>query len=103
MVLHIFIYITITIFIIQLNYLFQGKHNVPNALSCTALYDSYELNKMSIKSTLKKYKGVRRRCDNVGEDNSASFYEDYGHHPTEVKATAFPLKNKIYKKLKVVF
>ena len=54
MVLHIFIYITITIVIIQLNYLFQGKHNVPNALSCTALYDSYELNKMSIKSSLKK-------------------------------------------------
>ncbi|MCB0368247.1 MAG: UDP-N-acetylmuramate--L-alanine ligase, partial [Bdellovibrionales bacterium] len=43
---------------------------------------------------LKKYKGVDRRFQFKGEKNSIKVYDDYGHHPTEVRAVLEAFKEK---------
>lgn len=80
-----------------------GPHNVLNALACIALCDSYGIAKSDIKSALKKYTGAHRRFEFIGNINGASIYDDYGHHPTEIKATAIALKKKTYNQSWVVF
>ena len=80
-----------------------GKHNVSNALACIALCDSYGIERADIKEGLKKYTGASRRFEFVGEFNGAVVYDDYGHHPTEIEATAKAMKNKEFNKSFVVF
>lgn len=80
-----------------------GVHNVLNALACIALCHSYGIEKSDIKSALKKYTGACRRFEYIGQFNGISIYDDYGHHPTEIKATALALKKKTYNHSWVVF
>ena len=80
-----------------------GRHNVLNALACIALCDTYGISKTDIKNAIHKFKGADRRFEFKGMLNGARVYDDYGHHPTEVKATAKALKNKKYNKSWVVF
>ena len=80
-----------------------GAHNVSNALACIALCHSYGIEKEFIKTALKKYTGAHRRFEFVGSFNGVSIYDDYGHHPTEIKATALALKKKTYHHSWVVF
>ena len=80
-----------------------GPHNVFNALACIALCHSYGIEKQDIKSGLKKYTGAHRRFEYKGNFKGASIYDDYGHHPTEIKATALGLKKKTYNNSWVIF
>ena len=80
-----------------------GMHNVLNALGCIALCNEYGLSKEEIKNGLSKFTGVGRRFEFKGKVNNASVYDDYGHHPTEIVATAKALMNKKYNKSWVVF
>ncbi len=80
-----------------------GKHNVLNALACIALCIEYGISKEDIKNGLLKYTGAHRRFEYVGEINGATIYDDYGHHPTEIKAIANAMKNKKFNKSWVVF
>ena len=81
-----------------------GAHNVLNALACIALCDYYGINKELIKSALLKFTGAHRRFEFKGKiDNKASVYDDYGHHPTEIIATAKSLSNKKYNHSWVIF
>lgn len=81
-----------------------GMHNVLNALACISVCHIYGLNKEQIKNGLLKFSGAHRRFEYVGEfGNHVSVYDDYGHHPTEIKATADAMKNKTYNKSWVIF
>ncbi len=80
-----------------------GIHNVSNALACIALCDNYGIDKIDIKSALKKYTGAHRRFEFIGTIHGASIYDDYGHHPTEIKATADSLSKKEFRQSWVVF
>lgn len=80
-----------------------GKHNVLNALACIALCHNYGIEKDNMKTALKKYTGAHRRFEYVGTYKGATVYDDYGHHPTEITATALGLKQKEYNKSWVVF
>ena len=80
-----------------------GMHNVLNSLACIALCTAYGIDKESIKSALSKFTGASRRFEYKGKVNGASIYDDYGHHPTEIIATAKSLMNKKYNKSWVVF
>ena len=80
-----------------------GMHNVLNALGCIALCNEYGLNSADIKNGLAKFTGVGRRFEFKGKVNNASIYDDYGHHPTEIIATAKALMNKKYNESWVVF
>lgn len=80
-----------------------GMHNVLNALACISLCESYGIAKVDIKSALKKYTGAHRRFEYIGQVDGVSIYDDYGHHPTEIRATADALKKKEYHHSWVVF
>ncbi len=80
-----------------------GMHNVLNALGCIALCNEYGIDSQTIKNSLYKFTGVGRRFEFKGKVNGASIYDDYGHHPTEIVATAKALMNKKYNKSWVIF
>lgn len=80
-----------------------GLHNVSNSLACIALCNYYKLPKMNIKEALLTFTGANRRLEFKGTFNGASLFDDYAHHPTEIKATANSIKNKEYNKSWVVF
>lgn len=80
-----------------------GKHNVLNALACISLCDAYGIEKNYMKIALKKFTGADRRFEFKGLVNGAKVYDDYGHHPTEVLATAKALNQKRFNKSWVVF
>ena len=75
-----------------------------NALACIAVCHEYGIEKENIKEALQKYTGAHRRFEYVGSFNKGvSIYDDYGHHPTEILATANALKQKDYRQSWVVF
>ena len=80
-----------------------GMHNVMNALACVAVCQAYGIERESIKNALLKYTGAHRRFEYKGSFNGVNVYDDYGHHPTEIVATANALKQKKYNKSWVVF
>ena len=80
-----------------------GMHNVLNALSCIALCDYYKLSSNVIKIALNNFTNAHRRIEFKGLVNNAKIYDDYGHHPTEIIATAKALMGKKYNKSWVVF
>jgi UDP-N-acetylmuramate--alanine ligase len=51
-----------------------------------------------IRENLPNYKGIKKRFDIVQNDDKCVVIDDYGHHPTEIKATIKPLQE--YKKLR---
>ena len=81
-----------------------GMHNVLNSLACIAVCTEYGINKKDIKSALLKFTGAHRRFEYKGKiENKASVYDDYGHHPTEIIATAKSLMNKKYNESWAIF
>ena len=64
-----------------------GRHQVINALAAAAAMDVCGIPWEAILSGLSHYIGAGRRMERKGEINGATVYDDYGHHPTEVKAT----------------
>jgi UDP-N-acetylmuramate--alanine ligase len=64
-----------------------GRHQVINALAAAAAMDAAGIDPAAIRSGLTHYIGAGRRMERKGEINGAIVYDDYGHHPTEVKAT----------------
>ena len=80
-----------------------GLHNVYNALACIATCYEYGIEKEVIKEGLLKYTGAHRRFEYKGNTNGASVYDDYGHHPTEIKAVYNAMKKKKYNRSWVIF
>ena len=76
-----------------------GKHNVLNAVASIGVGLLLQLPINKIKKSLINYQGVKRRFTFLGNIKNASIYDDYAHHPTEIKATLemakYILKNKI--------
>jgi len=64
-----------------------GEHNLKNAIAAVAVALEFGVPFEKIKTALTKFKGVRRRFDLRGEVGDVSVYDDYAHHPTEVRAT----------------
>lgn len=70
-----------------------GKHNTLNALASIVVTSNLGINLGTIKNALENFKGAVRRMEVKGEKNNILVIDDYGHHPTEIKATLKALKN----------
>lgn len=70
-----------------------GKHNIYNALSTLAVADFLNINMVSASEHIEKFHGTHRRFEKMGEINGAQIYDDYAHHPTEIRATLESAKN----------
>jgi UDP-N-acetylmuramate--alanine ligase len=64
-----------------------GEHNARNALAALALADWLQLPLDEAAQALSKYSGVGRRFEVIGEVGGVTVISDYGHHPTEIRAT----------------
>ena len=64
-----------------------GRHNVSNALPAIALALKYGVSMETIIAALPSFTGTRRRFEFKGTLGGITIYDDYAHHPTEIKAT----------------
>ncbi len=80
-----------------------GLHQVKNALGVYGLCRRLGVPIETILEAFSTYKGVKRRCEFKGTLNGAPVFSDYGHHPTELKATFEGLSLHQKKRLTVVF
>ena len=77
----------------RINLKVQGVHNVYNALSAFATADILGVPFFAVKKGLEDFSGVKRRNEFLGEKFSLSWFADYAHHPTEIKATLLAFIN----------
>ena len=73
-----------------------GNHNIKNAVAALAVSLTVGISIFDIKKGLKNFKGVQRRFNKIFNFNNVDFYDDYAHHPTEIKEVLDGVKN-VYK------
>ncbi|MEO0074311.1 MAG: UDP-N-acetylmuramate--L-alanine ligase [candidate division WOR-3 bacterium] len=81
-----------------------GYHNVQNALAAIAVGSELGIDFRTMEQALATFSGVHRRLERRGERGGVVVYDDYGHHPTEVRVTLAALRQAYPKdRLFVVF
>lgn len=81
-----------------------GEHNAQNAASVIALSSFLKLDMERVRSALGKFSGTERRFELIGERYGAPIYDDYAHHPEEIRATLKAFR-ELYpdRRLRVIF
>ncbi len=64
-----------------------GQHIVQNALAAIAVGSRFGVGLESMKHTLHRFKGATRRFQPVGQVDEIDIFDDYAHHPTEIRVT----------------
>ena len=72
---------------VKLNLKVLGKHNISNAMAVLEVAKILKISRERAVKTLNNFSGTWRRMEYRGKINGAKIYDDYGHHPTEIKAT----------------
>ncbi len=72
----------------------MGKHNALNVAAVIALARALGAEWKDLKNAFMSFKGVGRRADWIGCSKQIDVFDDYGHHPTEIKATLEAFKEK---------
>ena len=80
-----------------------GMHNVKNALAATAASICLGIRPNAVKYGLAGFNGAGRRFEFKGKYNGADVYDDYAHHPGELKALLDTVETLNYKRSIVVF
>jgi len=80
-----------------------GRHNVLNATAAIAVGIGLDVKADQIRSALGNFRGVDRRFQLRGKAAGVSVIDDYGHHPTEIRATLAAARQCGFKKIHVVF
>jgi len=79
-----------------------GVHNVYNALATVTVGLELDIPFASITAALQSFSGVQRRLQIKGERRDITVIDDYGHHPTEIRATLSALRDAWPKRRLVV-
>jgi UDP-N-acetylmuramate--alanine ligase len=80
-----------------------GVHNVRNATAAIAVGIGLDVEVEAIRAALDQFRGVDRRFQLRGRAAGVSVIDDYGHHPTEIKATLAAARQCGFRKVHVVF
>ena len=80
-----------------------GAHNVLNATAAIAVSLELGLEPARIAEGLAAFRGVDRRFQSKGEVAGVTVIDDYGHHPTEVRATLNAARQRQFAKIHVLF
>jgi UDP-N-acetylmuramate--alanine ligase len=80
-----------------------GVHNVLNATAAIAVGVGLEIAVPQIHEALENFRGVDRRFQVRGEAAGVTVIDDYGHHPTEIRATLAAAKECGYRNIHVIF
>ncbi len=70
-----------------------GIHNIRNSVASVAVALTVGISVSNIKKGLLNFKGVQRRFNKIFTYNNIDFYDDYAHHPTEIKVVLEGVKN----------
>lgn len=81
-----------------------GEHNAQNAAAVIALTSFLKLDMERVRSALGKFSGTERRFELIGERYGAPIYDDYAHHPEEIRVTLKAFR-ELYpdRRLRVIF
>lgn len=81
-----------------------GEHNALNATAVLALSLFLKQDVLRIRKAFEKFSGTERRFEYIGERYGALIYDDYAHHPEEIRATLKAFR-ELYpdRRLKVIF
>jgi UDP-N-acetylmuramate--alanine ligase len=71
-----------------------GAHNRENAACVLALANTIGANTEEVSQALSRFHGTWRRFEKKGEKNGVHIFDDYAHHPTEIKATLSAFREK---------
>jgi UDP-N-acetylmuramate--alanine ligase len=80
-----------------------GRHNVLNATAAVAIAHQLEVAPEKIAEGLNRFRGVDRRFQQRGQARGVTVVDDYGHHPTEIRATLAAARECGHKRVFVVF
>jgi UDP-N-acetylmuramate--alanine ligase len=80
-----------------------GVHNVLNATAAIAVGIGLDVSVDAIRAALDQFRGVDRRFQLRGTAAGISVIDDYGHHPTEIKATLAAARQCGFRKIHVIF
>ena len=80
-----------------------GAHNVLNATAAIAVAVGLDIATDQIRASLEAFRGVDRRLQLRGKARGVSVIDDYGHHPTEIRATLAAVRQYGFKNIHVVF
>ena len=80
-----------------------GAHNVLNATAAMAVGIGLDIELDQIRAALENFRGVDRRFQLRGKAGGVSVIDDYGHHPTEIRATLAAARECGFNKVHVVF
>ena len=80
-----------------------GQHNVLNATAAVAVGLGLDIDPECIREGLENFAGVDRRFQVKGRAGGVSVIDDYGHHPTEIRATLAAAKQCKFNRLHVIF
>jgi len=89
------------IFINKIKIPLLGIHNIRNSTAAAAVALTIGISKNIIKSGLKEFKGVQRRFNKIFTFRETNFFDDYAHHPTEIKEVLNGVR-AAYKKEEVI-
>ena len=78
-----------------------GDHNITNATASIAIALNLGVKVGKVKKALKKFLGIQRRFTKVFSFGKREFYDDYAHHPTEIKAVINSAR-QVYKNRKII-
>ena len=78
-----------------------GLHNIRNATAAAAAASTVGISSKIIKEALKNFKGVQRRFNRIFKYREAIFFDDYAHHPTEIKELLAGVR-QAYKKENII-
>jgi len=80
-----------------------GQHNVLNASAAVAVGIGLDIPADKIREALQSFRGVDRRFQRKGVVRGVTVVDDYGHHPTEIRATLAAAKQAGFKRVHVIF
>lgn len=80
-----------------------GVHNVSNSLASIAVGLELDVPFECIQKGLENFPGVRHRFELIGTVNDVLFFDDYGHHPTEIKATLKAARDTYNRRIIAIF
>jgi UDP-N-acetylmuramate--alanine ligase len=80
-----------------------GRHNVANSLAAVAAGMELDIPVETIAKALEAFPGVRHRFDLLGKVNDILVIDDYGHHPTEIKATLKAARETYNRRIIAIF
>lgn len=89
--------------ICQINLPVIGKFNVENSLCAAAVCVLCGVDPNTVAAALSTFKGAKRRFERVGIVSGVAVYDDYAHHPDEIRATLTAARNLGYNKVYCVF